>query len=62
MENITQGHWIFAGIFFVTFVTAMVWAYRNDIKRIGKHYKRVWLILISAGVIYAIVFMFNRLT
>ncbi len=62
MENIGTGHWIFAGVFVVVFVIAMVIAYRKDFKRVGKQYKRVWLILLGAGIIYFIVFTLNRIT
>lgn len=62
MDNIGQGHWVFAGIFVVAFFIAMVIAYRKDFKRVGKQYKRVWLILIGAAIIYACIFTLNRLT
>ena len=62
MENIGQGHWIFAGCFFVVFVIAMVLAYRKDLSKIGKQYKHVWLILLGAAIIYALIFGMNRIT
>ena len=32
MENITTGHWIFAGIFMLAFVGYLIWSYRKDLK------------------------------
>lgn len=31
MENITTGHWIFAGIFMIIFVGYLIWSYRKDL-------------------------------
>jgi len=62
MENITTGHWIFAGLFVCAFVVAMAYAYRKDLSRIKPHYKRIWLIFIAIIVIYFIIFGLNRIT
>lgn len=32
MENITTGHWVFAGIFLLIFIVYLVWSYRKDLK------------------------------
>lgn len=62
MENIGQGHWIFAGTFVVVFIVAMIVAYRKDLSKLSKHYKRVWMILLAAGIIYFLIFGLNRIT
>lgn len=46
MENITSGHWIFAGLFILTFIGGMIWAYRNDLKLHRQHYRGAWIILL----------------
>ena len=60
MENITRGHWIFAGIFFVVFICAMVYAYRKDLAKYGYHYSRVWVILLGIIILYFILMFLYR--
>jgi cytochrome bd-type quinol oxidase subunit 1 len=62
MENITSGHWVFAGVFVVAFVTAMAFAYRKDLTRLKPHYKKIWLLFIAMIIIYFIIFGLNRIT
>lgn len=62
MTNIGTGHWVFAGAFVVVFILAMVVSYRKDLSRIGRHYRKVWLIILSAVVIYFIIFFLTRIT
>jgi cytochrome bd-type quinol oxidase subunit 1 len=33
MENVTTGHWIFAGVFALVFVVGIVYAYKDDIRK-----------------------------
>jgi len=33
MENVTPGHWIFAGVFTVLFVIGIIYAYKDDIRK-----------------------------
>ena len=33
MENVTRGHWIFAGVFAFVFIVGIVYAYKDDIKK-----------------------------
>lgn len=60
MNHITQGHWLFAGVVLLSFVVAMVFAYRRDLKKVGGHYKRVWLVVIGIAVIYFLILFLNR--
>ena len=60
MENVTSGHWIFAGVFFVLFIIGMAWAYRKDFQRIGKQYRRVWVVLLGLIVIFLCIYAAAR--
>ncbi|HKK40728.1 MAG TPA: hypothetical protein VJ949_15000 [Cryomorphaceae bacterium] len=62
MENITTGHWVFAAIFVVAFVTAIAIAYRKDLAAIKPHYKKIWLLFLAMIIIYFIIFGLNRIT
>jgi len=62
MENITTGHWVFAGLFVLTFATAIAFAYRKDLRRIKVHYKKIWLLFIVMIIIYFLIFGLNRIT
>jgi hypothetical protein len=43
----TQGQWIFAGIFLVSFITLMVFSYRKDFKLHKQHYKgSIWILVV----------------
>ncbi len=33
MENVTTGHWVFAGVFAAVFVIGIVFAYKDDIRK-----------------------------
>ena len=50
----TSGQKIFALIFAIVFVVAMIWTYRTDLKLHKTHYKNVWVILISVLVVMAL--------
>jgi hypothetical protein len=39
MENITTGHWIFAGIFAISFLIYLFISYRKDLQLHKIHYK-----------------------
>ena len=62
MENIGTGHWIFAGVFAIVFIIIMIYAYRQDLKKIGFHYRHIWILLVVILVIYFAIFYLNRLT
>ncbi len=49
MENITTGHWIFAGIFMTIFLGYLVWGYRKDLKLHRMHYQGSLYVL--AGIV-----------
>lgn len=55
MENITTGHWIFAGIFMALFVIYLIWSYRKDLKLHRIHYQGYFYVM--AGIIL-VVFLF----
>ncbi len=61
-EPIGIGHWIFAGIFAVVFISFIVFAYRKDLRRIKFHYRKVWLVLLLIIAIYFAIFFINRWT
>ena len=62
MENITSGHWVFAGLFVVAFAAGITYAYRKDLKRIKIHYRKIWLLFAAMIIIYFIIFGLNRIT
>lgn len=61
-EPIGTGHWIFAGIFAIAFVIAMVYAYRKDLTRLKFHYRRVWMVLLLIIAVYFLIFFLNKWT
>lgn len=61
MDNISTGHWIFAGIFIIVFIVAMVYSYRKDLVRYKLLYKRPWLIVLGILLIYFIIFYLFQL-
>jgi len=62
MSGVGTGHFIFAGIFVIVFISGIIFAYRKDLKSISPHYRRVWLIIVGILVIYFTIFFLNRLT
>lgn len=53
----SQGQLVFAGLFFVAFVIATVYAYRKDIKIHKEFYKGNYKILIGFGIFIGILFL-----
>ncbi|MDZ7849171.1 MAG: hypothetical protein U5L96_21975 [Owenweeksia sp.] len=51
MENITTGHWIFAGVFMLLFIVYLVWSYRKDLKLHKQHYSGALYILVGLVVL-----------
>lgn len=62
MSGVGTGHFIFAGIFVAVFFGAMVYAYRKDLAFVGRHYRKVWLIIVGILVVYFTIFFLNRMT
>ncbi|WP_367752206.1 hypothetical protein AB3G33_09705 [Flavobacterium sp. WC2421] len=60
----SQGQLVFAGLFFVAFVIAMIYAYRKDLKLHKVYYKGNYKILIGflifIGILFAIKVFFKR--
>lgn len=60
----SQGQLVFAGLFFVAFVIAMVYAYRKDLKLHKVYYKGNYKILIGfilfIGILYIIKIFFKH--
>ncbi|TDD74173.1 hypothetical protein E0F89_15680 [Flavobacterium caseinilyticum] len=60
----SQGQYIFAGLFFVAFVIAMIYAYRKDLALHRKFYKGNYIILIGfvvfIGTLFLIKIFFKR--
>lgn len=61
MENITTGHWIFAGIFMFAFVVYLVWSYRKDLKMHKMHYNGAIYLLAGIILLLFLYFVFKRL-
>lgn len=59
MENITQGHWVFAAIFAVVFIIAMAIAYRKDSKTHKVHYKGFYLFFAALIIAIFLLFIFK---
>tara|TARA_R110002124_G_scaffold104539_2_gene254716 strand:- start:543 stop:752 length:210 start_codon:yes stop_codon:yes gene_type:complete len=49
MENVSTGHWIFAGIFGLLFIGFLIWSYRKDLALHKIHYKKTYYI--TAGIV-----------
>lgn len=49
MENVTTGHWIFAGIFVLVFIAFLIRSYRKDLKLHKIHYRGTYYVM--AGII-----------
>lgn len=60
----SQGQLVFAGLFFVAFVIAMIYAYRKDLMLHKVYYKGNYKILIGfiifIGILFAIKIFFKR--
>tara|TARA_R110000868_G_scaffold68390_5_gene202221 strand:- start:176 stop:364 length:189 start_codon:yes stop_codon:yes gene_type:complete len=60
----SQGQLVFAGLFFVAFVIAMIYAYRKDLKLHKVYYKGNYKILIGflifIGILFAIKVFFKH--
>ncbi|MCT4623676.1 MAG: hypothetical protein N4A46_08640 [Schleiferiaceae bacterium] len=61
MENITTGHWIFAGIFTILFVAILWWTYQKDKGTHKMHYAGAFKIIVFIIVTFFIIFIFKRL-
>lgn len=52
----TKGQWIFAILFVIAFVTALIYTYRKDLKLHKKYYKgSVWVLIAFIAFILMIV-------
>lgn len=60
MENIGTGHWIFAGVFMIAFVSYLIWSYRKDLKMHRTHYSGAIYTLVSIVVILFLFYVFKR--
>jgi hypothetical protein len=62
MENITTGHWIFAGLFAIGFLTFLFISYRKDLAMHKIHYRsggiQVALLIV---ITLFVLFVFKRL-
>ncbi|MCH1533554.1 MAG: hypothetical protein L7S65_01205 [Schleiferiaceae bacterium] len=62
MENITTGHWIFAGIFAVSFLIYLFISYRKDLKLHKIHYKSGGIqVLLLIVITLFVLFVFKGL-
>ena len=53
----SQGQWLFAGLFFVSFIVAMIYAYRKDANLHKIFYKGNYKILIGFLIFIVILFL-----
>ncbi len=61
LDNITTGHWIFAGISILVFIGVLIWSYRKDQKIHKKHYEGAFKLTVFIIVLIFIIFIFKRL-
>ncbi len=59
MENVTQGHWIFAAIFAVVFIIGITGAYLKDAKIHKIHYKGFYLFFAALIIGIFLLFVFK---
>ena len=60
MDNIGTGHWIFAGIFALTFVGYLVWSYRSYRSTHEIHYRGAYRYLLGIFVLLMVIYIFKR--
>jgi heme/copper-type cytochrome/quinol oxidase subunit 2 len=61
MDNITTGHWIFAGIFMLAFIVYLIWSYRKDAGTHAKYYGKGSRVLLGLVVIIFVLFILKQL-
>jgi hypothetical protein len=61
LENITTGHWIFAGFFTVAFLGFLFWSYRKDAKTHDIHYGSNLKLILAGVVVLFVIYIFKRL-
>lgn len=62
MENITTGHWIFAGVFAVSFLSFLFFSYRKDLSMHKVHYKSGGIqVLLLIVITLFVLFVFKRI-
>jgi hypothetical protein len=61
LENITTGHWIFAGIFTVAFIAILFWTYSKDKFTHAIHYRGAFKITLFIIVTFFVIYVFKRL-
>ncbi|KRO68955.1 MAG: hypothetical protein ABR88_01955 [Cryomorphaceae bacterium BACL7 MAG-120322-bin74] len=61
LENITTGHWIFAGLFTLTFLVFLFWSYRKDAKVHSVHYGNSLKMILAGILLLFVIYIFKRL-
>jgi len=62
MENITTGHWIFAGFFAIAFLSYLIYSYRKDLKLHNVHYKSGGIqVMLFIVITLFVLFVFKRI-
>ena len=62
MENITTGHWIFAGLFAISFLSYLTYSYRKDLKLHKVHYSGGGIqVLLLIVITLFVLFVFKRI-
>jgi len=56
----STGQIYFAFFFIITFVTAMVWSYRKDLKIHKIHYKNTAIKVFAVGILVSLAFVLVR--
>lgn len=57
----STGQWIFALLFVIVFVFALIFTYRKDFKQLQKQYKGTFWILISFILFIVLLFLIKKL-
>ena len=63
MDNVGTGHWIFAIVFAIGFVAAMIYAYREDIRKSPWYFKgasRITMIIVGSVFVLLVLKMLHR--
>lgn len=60
MENITLGHWIFAGIWLLLFIVYLSWVYLKDRVRYRYHYRGIDSFLLCIVVLLCTIYLLRQ--
>ena len=61
LDNITTGHWIFAGISILIFIGVLIWSFKKDQIIHRAHYEGAFKITVFIILLIFVIFIFKRL-